>query len=281
MWENKMHEDTQAAKPPSAMAAQIKTALTPPELPQHTQTVNYLLIVQLVLCGAVLLVAVSARYLKLPFFDGLRSGYRSALEQGVNFSGQEELVKFADATVQQLQIQAQQALAAAQAQLGAQTASQPGGAGGQLAAKWPLVPAGNLLKSYQPSFALAQPVSGYTITSNYGWRKHPLTKKSDFHTGIDLAVDEGTPIVPASEGIVLKNEYNPSYGNYLLILHSDGVSTRYCHMQYVFVRQGEPVNEATVLGTVGQTGVATGPHLHFELLYNSVRYNPDAALGVA
>lgn len=58
------------------------------------------------------------------------------------------------------------------------------------------------------------------------------------------------------------------------------MTTRYCHMQYVFVRQGETVDESTVLGTVGQTGMVTGPHLHFELLCDGVRYDPDKALGL-
>ena len=67
----------------------------------------------------------------------------------------------------------------------------------------------------------------------------------------------------------------------MVILHSDGVTTRYCHMQYVFVRQGETVDENTILGTVGQTGMVTGPHLHFELLHNDVRYDPAQALGLS
>lgn len=91
---------------------------------------------------------------------------------------------------------------------------------------------------------------------------------------------QGTPIHPAAEGIVLKTGLDPSYGNNVLVLHTDGVATRYCHMQYVFVRQGEPVQLDTVLGTVGQTGVATGPHLHFELLHDDIRYDPAKALGL-
>ena len=80
------------------------------------------------------------------------------------------------------------------------------------------------------------------------------------------------------KGIVQKSSYNPSYGNYVLIVHENGVATRYCHMQYVFVRQGERVGTEDVLGTVGQTGAATGPHLHFEIMHNDIRYDPTKAL---
>ena len=142
------------------------------------------------------------------------------------------------------------------------------------------MPTGYSLKSYVPEQAIAQPLSWYNVTSEYGWRKHPITRKSDFHSGIDLATAEGVPISPALEGIVLQSGYSASYGNYVKLLHGGGVMTLYCHMQYVFVRAGELVAPGSVLGTVGSTGAATGPHLHFELLYEDVRYDPAEALGL-
>ena len=69
-----------------------------------------------------------------------------------------------------------------------------------------------------------------------------------------------------------------SYGNYVRILHADGDETLYAHMQYLFVRAGERVTAGQTLGTVGQTGNATGPHLHFEILHKGLRYDPAQAL---
>lgn len=291
MWEKQSNDETAATFGTAFFHDELKPALTPPHTEKTDKRVNYILTTQFALCALLLLVAVAARWLGLPFYESLRESYVAALQQGVQFSGQEELVKFASAGIDAVQQQTESFMQDIQAQWQPeqeteqqtqQDTTQPlTGAGGQLAAKWPLVPVGNLLEQYTPPFDLAQPIQGYYITSEYGWRKHPTTKKSDFHTGIDLAVAEGTPVHAAAVGIVIKNEYNASYGNYITILHESGVATRYCHMQYVFVRQGEPITLDTVLGTVGQTGMATGPHLHFELLYDGIRYNPDEALGVA
>ena len=72
-----------------------------------------------------------------------------------------------------------------------------------------------------------------------------------------------------------------SYGNYVRILHEAGDETLYAHMQYVFVRPGQKVRQGQQIGTVGQTGNVTGPHLHFELLHAGIRYDPTQALGLA
>ena len=208
------------------------------------------------------------------------------MESGVELNGQEQLIKFTSEVVGHLQSGVLEVMAQLEQTPGSsQAESNPvpelTGAGGQLAAFWPFVPEGNSTRSYRPPFALKLPLEEFCVTSDYGWRKHPVTGKSDFHTGVDLAAVEGTLIRPAAGGVVQKSEYSASYGNNVVILHSDGVTTRYCHMQYVFVRQGETVDESTILGTVGQTGMVTGPHLHFELLCNGVRYDPDKALGLS
>lgn len=275
MWENQTKIQSEQLLPPGA---ELKAAFTPPVTPKEKQTPNHLLRMQLVLCAALVLLAAAGRQLALPLYEQCRSAYQAALEWGVSFSGEQELIKFAGATLEGVRESVRQAMAGVDEAQEIQTLT---GAGGQLAAIWPKVPEGYSTKSYLPKFTLEQPIAGYNVTSDYGWRKHPTTKKSDFHTGVDLAVAEGTQIHPAVEGIVLKTDYNASYGNYVLLLHTDGVATRYCHMQYVFVRPGEAVTLESVLGTVGQTGVATGPHLHFELLHDDTRYDPAKALGLA
>ena len=85
-------------------------------------------------------------------------------------------------------------------------------------------------------------------------------------------------MLAAADGIVRMAGRHKSYGNYLRVLHADGDETLYAHLQYLFVRAGEAVSAGQTLGTVGQTGNATGPHLHFEILHRGLRYDPAAAL---
>ena len=96
-----------------------------------------------------------------------------------------------------------------------------------------------------------------------------------------LAAAEGAPISAAADGVVRYAGVHSSYGNYVRILHADGDETLYAHMQYVFVRSGQPVSAGEMLGTVGETGNATGPHLHFEILHEGLRYDPSEVLQAA
>lgn len=261
-------------------AEELKAALTPPVTSPEKRQPNYILRVQLLLCALLAAGALALRQGAPEAFLRWGQTFRDAMAGGVELGGQEELLKFTGEAVDALRGGVEEALASLEPPA-EQADSGLTGAGGGQAALWPFVPEGNSTKSYQPPFALALPVSGFSLTSDYGWRKHPITGKSDFHTGVDLAAAEGAAIRPAAGGVVLKSEYSTSYGNNVVILHESGVTTRYCHMQYVFVRVGEPVGPDTVLGTVGQTGDATGPHLHFELLYEGVRYDPADALGLS
>ena len=277
MWQAEQDDRNMPIFPP---AEELKTALTPPHTPKEKQRPNHILRVQLVLCALLVAAALGLRQGAPDAFLRWGQAFRAALEGGVELGGREELVKFTEQAAATLRGGVEEVLAQLEPAADAAKSELTGAGGGQ-AALWPFVPEGNSTKSYQPPFALALPVSGFSVTSDYGWRRHPITGKSDFHTGVDLAAAEGTPIRPAAEGLVLKSEYSASYGNNLVLLHTDGVTTRYCHMQYVFVRAGERVGPDTVLGTVGQTGDATGPHLHFELLFEGVRYDPADALGLS
>jgi murein DD-endopeptidase MepM/ murein hydrolase activator NlpD len=135
-------------------------------------------------------------------------------------------------------------------------------------------------KSYVPEQSYVQPVTGYSVSSEYGWRKHPITKKKTFHKGVDLSCAEGTPVVAAMDGIVDYTLYSDEGGISVRLRHANGVETAYCHMQYAFVRAGEEVYAGQVIGTAGATGNATGPHLHFSLLYNDIYYDPSEMLGL-
>lgn len=294
-----------AQKEPTA-AELLRQAMTPPaEKPSLRQPPDRLLRTQLVICALLLLFLLAARQLGWPVFSACRAELSAALTEGIDPSEQAELVRFANSVVEGLRLRASsekengkesgdeaggEAIAGESGQQPAQStaAAQPLAAAKQpltairlgSRAKTPQPPEGYSVESYLPLQPLSLPLSGFSVTSGYGWREHPVSGRIDFHTGVDLAAAEGTPIGAALEGIVLDTGRGRSYGNYVLLLHPDGLATRYCHMQYVFVRRGETVGQGGVLGTVGSTGMATGPHLHFELSFDDMHYDPTEALGL-
>lgn len=113
------------------------------------------------------------------------------------------------------------------------------------------------------------------ITSPYGIRTDPITgKKSSFHTGLDIAAKEGDPIGAAYYGKVQFAGEMDSYGNCVILEHSDGLLTLYAHCSKLLVAKGTTVREGETIALVGHTGAATGPHLHFELRVGGKRYSP-------
>lgn len=116
--------------------------------------------------------------------------------------------------------------------------------------------------------------TAWRISEEYGWREDPLTGKEAFHKGVDLACASGTIVLAGADGIVAAARHSQSYGNYLRLSHAKGEETLYAHMQYLYVRTGEVVKAGEPIGTVGQTGRATGAHLHLEWLCNGIRYDP-------
>ena len=142
-------------------------------------------------------------------------------------------------------------------------------------------PEGCSLERVRPTQAVCFPLgtNGWRVSDAYGWRTDPMGGLGDdFHIGNDLAAARGTAVLAAADGVVRTAGSHKSYGNYVRILHADGDETLYAHMQYLFVRAGERVTAGQTLGTVGQTGNATGPHLHFEILHKGLRYDPAQAL---
>lgn len=116
------------------------------------------------------------------------------------------------------------------------------------------------------------PVDGcYVITSFFGPRIHPITKKAGNHGGTDVRASYGTKIKSARGGVVLTSTYNSSYGNYVVVSHGNGESTLYAHMSKRAVSEGAVVKQGQTLGYVGSTGSSTGNHLHYEVRINNVR----------
>jgi len=111
---------------------------------------------------------------------------------------------------------------------------------------------------------LAYPVYG-PISSEFGWRVHPISGTERLHAGIDFAVDYGTPIAAAGSGVVIFAGWYGGYGYAVIIDHGGGITTLYAHADELLVSEGATVNVGTIVARVGSTGYSTGPHLHFEV----------------
>ena len=121
------------------------------------------------------------------------------------------------------------------------------------------------------------PLPGYyRLSSQFGYRIHPITGVAHSHTGIDIPASGGTPILAAKSGQVVTSAYHYSYGNYVVIDHGNGNSTLYAHMSSRAVSEGQMVTHGQVIGYVGTTGSSTGNHLHFEVRDNYTRVDPES-----
>ena len=127
------------------------------------------------------------------------------------------------------------------------------------------------LKPFTGRFS--RPVSA-PITSGFGMRFHPILKRSRMHNGIDFGARHGTPIQAAADGVVIASTYGNGFGNMIILDHGGGISTLYGHCSRLAVAAGQRVKRGQVIGYVGSTGLATGPHLHFEVRVNGRPVNP-------
>lgn len=132
--------------------------------------------------------------------------------------------------------------------------------------------------SATPAAPMHMPVQGQ-ITSPFGERDNPMGEGTEFHPGIDIAAEMGTPIEAAMGGQVVGVSRDGGYGNLVTVDDGNGLTTRYAHCSQIFAKVGETVLPGDVLGTVGMTGRATGPHLHFEVRQNDTPVDPLPYLG--
>jgi murein DD-endopeptidase MepM/ murein hydrolase activator NlpD len=121
------------------------------------------------------------------------------------------------------------------------------------------------------------PVSG-RITSFFGYRRSPFTGQRQFHNGIDIRANMGTPIRAAMAGRVTSAGYDNSLGYYVVITHHSGYRTLYGHLSTIRTNVGAYVGTGTIIGNVGNTGLSTGPHLHFTVFRNGFAVNPRVLL---
>lgn len=124
------------------------------------------------------------------------------------------------------------------------------------------------------------PVLSGFITSKFGYRKDPINRKGSFHRGVDFAGKRGSPIVAVADGLVIQAENRSGYGRTVEIRHGNGLVTRYAHNQKLLVQEGDLVKQGQVIATLGSSGRATGPHLHFEVLDDGVQVNPMTYVGL-
>ena len=123
---------------------------------------------------------------------------------------------------------------------------------------------------------LKTPLDGAKISSNFGMRKHPISGFNKMHKGIDFAAPIGTPIYAGGNGIVEYVGTNGGYGKYIRIRHNNEYKTAYAHLNSYKkgISKGVRVNQGEVIGYVGNTGRSTGPHLHYEIIYQNKQINP-------
>jgi murein DD-endopeptidase MepM/ murein hydrolase activator NlpD len=128
--------------------------------------------------------------------------------------------------------------------------------------------------SMRKAFLMA-PVDFTRISSNFNLRRlHPIYKTTRPHRGTDYAAPRGTPVFAAGDGRVVEAGYTKANGNYVVIKHGEQYTTKYLHLHKRKVSKGTRVEQQQIIGTVGSTGAATGPHLHYEFLLNGVHRNP-------
>jgi len=123
---------------------------------------------------------------------------------------------------------------------------------------------------------LKTPLDGARISSNFGIRKHPISGFNKMHKGVDFAAPTGTPIYAGGNGIIEYVGRNGGYGKYIRIRHNNGYKTAYAHLSNYKkgISKGVRVNQGEVIGYVGSTGNSTGPHLHYEIIYQNKHINP-------
>jgi murein DD-endopeptidase MepM/ murein hydrolase activator NlpD len=126
-------------------------------------------------------------------------------------------------------------------------------------------------------FLLKTPLDGARISSGFGLRLHPILGYTRMHTGIDFAAPTGTPVFAAGDGVVQEVRWSGGYGRWLKIKHSAQWATGYGHLSAWAVKVGQHVHQGQLVAYVGASGLATGPHLHYEVMLNGQKINPKGA----
>jgi len=120
-----------------------------------------------------------------------------------------------------------------------------------------------------------RPIDG-PITSEFGMRVHPIRRATLFHAGVDISASPGTKVLATGDGIVSFAGWDGGYGQKVSILHGYGFKTTYAHLSKALVREGQRIRRGDIIALTGNSGLSTGPHLHYEVQKNGVSVNPMA-----
>ena len=142
------------------------------------------------------------------------------------------------------------------------------------------IPADVTYEVPMPAFPFAAPVRA-RVSSSFGYRVHPLENLTKFHYGTDLAALSGDDILCFAEGSVREVGKNETDGNYIIVDHPEGYTSKYSHCGMIYVVQGQKLRMGEKIGLVGMSGKVTGPHLHFELTKDGYHLNPEFYLAAA
>ncbi|NLA75376.1 MAG: M23 family metallopeptidase, partial [Deltaproteobacteria bacterium] len=118
------------------------------------------------------------------------------------------------------------------------------------------------------------PAKGW-LSSKFGYRVSPFTNEKEFHSGLDIAAKNGSPIIAPADGVVSGIEKSYGYGNLLTVNHGYGLKTRYAHLSKILVKKGQAVKRGDIIANMGNTGRSTGPHLHYEVFLEGVPVDPS------
>jgi murein DD-endopeptidase MepM/ murein hydrolase activator NlpD len=127
---------------------------------------------------------------------------------------------------------------------------------------------------------LGSPADG-EISSEFGYRRSPFSRRASFHEGIDVSLRRGNRVVVTGSGVVDRVAYNRTYGTVIDVKHAAGIVTRYAHLTKSLVKQGQKVSRGDLIALSGNTGRSTGPHLHYEVLFNDRPRDPRPFIELA
>ena len=232
------------------------------------------MIVQTIVCAAVILVSLLIMKNGGELFENLKSELSYIMGKDITISEAAQAFKeFRDFIFPEEETQTENGGNPEETE--SDTEAQITGAGGESTA---VIPSNSSVAPFTVTVKAVCPVKG-TITSPYGFRKDPFTGKPGFHSGLDIGAPEGENIAAAFYGKVIKTGTDDEYGNYVIISHCDGFSTLYALCSEVYVKENTVIRAGETIAAVGSTGLSTGPHLHFEIRRDGVRYNPSFVLG--
>ena len=227
-----------------------------------------LILLQLIICAAAVGLIFGIRKLSPTSFETIKNTYKSAMQYSINAREAWGKIKSAAGFV------FEPAGALADSDKDSETSTESLGKGSSELD----------IKAYRMSFSpyyttmsAHMPVSG-RVSSPFGRREDPFTGEASLHSGLDIAAAQGSPISAAFYGTVTKVGEDEIAGKYIRLTHADGLETFYCHCSEILAPMNAVIRQGETIAFVGSTGMATGPHLHFEVRINGLKYDPARLL---